>query len=432
MSVSAHDVDFKGSALLQLNRITSEIGSQLSQLPLAAPIAGLIFSFNPAMGVVTEITSNFGPILSERAPTLGRHKLFVGVSYQYFDFDRADGINLRNIPAVYNHEQDNTVACTPGSGGCASDGYWVFAHDTITTQNRLDLRIHQVTPAAVFGLTNRLDVSVAVPILVVGLSMTSTATINTFERAPYENPAADQNSCEMNPLPPFTGCMHQFSTMTVKGETLLPIANTIQGHNQAIFSSSNSAAGIGDVIFRGKFQAIKHERAGLALGVDLHAPTGAETQFLGSGTWGVRPFAAFSYSSRVAPHASVGYQVNGDSILAGDPTTGTKGHLPNVVTYDAGVDAGVTKLISLSGDFIGQSLLSAQKLVQTTYVDFVGNSNPNIASLPGVTTNQLSFAAGGKFRGSGGLLVTANVLFPLNNAGLHARPVPLIGLAYTF
>jgi hypothetical protein len=120
------------------------------------------------------------------------------------------------------------------------------------------------------------------------------------------------------------------------------------------------------VIFRGKFQAIKRERAGLTLGVDLHTTSGAETQFLGSGIWGVRPFAAFSYLSRIAPHASLGYQINGNSILAADPTTGAKRHLPNVISYDAGVDAGVSKRASLSADFIGQSLLRAEKLVQVT------------------------------------------------------------------
>ena len=135
---------------------------------------------------------------------------------------------------------------------------------------------------------------------------------------------------------------------------------------RGLTAQPNSAAGTGDVIFRGKFQAIKRERAGLALGVDLHTPSGAETQFLGSGTWGVRPFAAFSYLSRIAPNASLGYQINGNSILAEDPTTAAKRHLPNVISYDAGVDAGVSKRASLSADFIGQSLLRAEKLVQVT------------------------------------------------------------------
>jgi hypothetical protein len=33
---------------------------------------------------------------------------------------------------------------------------------------------------------------------------------------------------------------------------------------------------------------------------------------------GVKPFGVFSYKARVSPHAKVGYEINGDSKLAGD------------------------------------------------------------------------------------------------------------------
>ena len=316
---------FYGAAGLNpLSTINSEIGTQLSQLPAASPVSGLIFAFNPSLGV-------------------------------------ADVVNLRNFPASYFpllSRNINLNCSIPGTPGCVNGGGALFASDTITTQNRVDLKIHEVTALALFGLTNRLDISVAVPILHIGLSMTSTATINSYERAPYDsNPVADPFSCNNNPAPGVIGCMNQFSTTTVHGQTLLPITNPLLGHNQAVFTSAGSALGVGDVIFRGKFQAIKRERTGLAIGLDLHAPTGAETDFLGSGAWGVRPFAAFSYSGRVAPHASLGYQINSNSVLAGVLTPGTAGHLPNVVSYDAGVDAGVSKWISLSAEFLGQSLL---------------------------------------------------------------------------
>jgi len=442
-SSTPHDVDFFSGASARLTQVTAEVGSQLSQLPLAAPASGVIFSFNAATGGIQETTTTLGPLLSDRAPTIGRHKLFLGVSYQYFDFDRADGTNLRSIPAVYNHETGG-LGCTAGTPGCDSNGLLLFAHDTVTTQNRLDLKIHQITAVAVFGVTSRFDFSVAVPIERVGLSMTSNATINTFERVPTEtaaDAALDPNSCENSPLESPTGCMHQFSaTKPVKGESGPYFVNALQGYNQATFSSSKSASGIGDVIFRGKFQAVKGEKAGLSVGLDFHAPTGSAEQFLGSGTWGVRPFAVFSYSGRIEPHASLGFQINGDSVLAVDPNTiaskgawpaGAKGHLPNVLSFDAGWDAGITKQVTLSGDLIGQSFFGVQTLTQTTYTDFGGNVFPDIRGGK-VTSNQLSFAAGGKFKLAGNLIVSANVLFRLNDAGLHYKPAPMIGLAYAF
>jgi len=57
--------------------------------------------------------------------------------------------------------------------------------------------------------------------------------------------------------------------------------------------------------------------------------------------------------------------------------------------------------------------------------------HPDIA-LSSATINQDSVAIGGKVSPVGKLLITANILFRVNNAGLHYKPVPLIGLSYTF
>ena len=92
--IGAHEVHFQSSSAESLGPLNEEIGTQLSQLPLASTVSGFVFSFNPGLGVVARSSESFGPILTERADTIGKHKLFVGFSYQYFDFDRADGVNL--------------------------------------------------------------------------------------------------------------------------------------------------------------------------------------------------------------------------------------------------------------------------------------------------------------------------------------------------
>jgi hypothetical protein len=103
-------------------------------------------------------------ILTALAPTIGKHNLYIGISYEYFDFDKIDGVDLRNFGAVFTHEQ-NGLSCPPGSTGCTSDGLFIFAKDVITTQNTLDLKIHEIAAVATFGITSRLDVSVVVPTL---------------------------------------------------------------------------------------------------------------------------------------------------------------------------------------------------------------------------------------------------------------------------
>jgi hypothetical protein len=201
----------------------------------------------------------------------------------------------------------------------------------------------------------------------------------------------------------------------------------------ALFFSGNSSRGIGDIVLRGKLLAWKGERSSVAVGMDAHLPTGDANNFLGAGTWGIRPFATYTYSGKISPHASVGVQTNGNSVLAGDVTTQptTTAHLPDIITYSAGVDAGIARRLSVSVDFLGQSLLDAAKIAATAYTDYVGDAHPNITTSKG-TVNQYSIAGGFKANLVGKLLFTANILYQFNNAGLHSKPIPLAGLSYTF
>jgi hypothetical protein len=418
-----HAVHFQAAALASFTPLTADIGTQLSQLPITSPASGFIFSFNPTLGVISETTHNFGPILTERPQTIGRHKLFVGFSYQYFNFDKADGINLRSFGGVFHHEFEACpgppVTCYNNNGTSVP----VITKDFVSTQNRIDLRVNQFVAVGTFGLMNRLDLSVAIPILNVRHDMTSDATIQNIE-------TTDSTKSIFPPC-----CVHIFSPTPLPGETLFPeiaAANGFTYHDRALFRRTGSSSGIGDVVFRGKFEALKRERVSLATALDVRVPTGDDLNFLGSGTWGVRPFVAFAYTGRVSPHANVGLQVNGNSVLAGDVTANTKAHLPNVVNYSAGVDVGVTTRLSLSADFLGLTLHNARKIVNAPSVlDFNGGSHADIGSRT-ATVNQASIAVGGKWSPFYRLIITANVLFSANDAGLHHKPAPLIGVSHTF
>src|SRR5690348_3458121 len=56
----------------------SAVASQLSLLPTASPASGITLRFDPAAGVPVRTTESLGPILSERAETIGKGKLFLG------------------------------------------------------------------------------------------------------------------------------------------------------------------------------------------------------------------------------------------------------------------------------------------------------------------------------------------------------------------
>jgi Putative MetA-pathway of phenol degradation len=397
-----HEVHFQASSINSFGPINAEIGVQLSQVPLAAPVSGFIF----ANGVMQEATS-FGPVLTDRAETLGRHRLFVGASYEYFDFDKADAVNLKSFGAVFTHELEPTICATVPGTLCVG-GEPVYTRDIVATQNRIDIKVNQVTLVGTYGLSDKLDVSLALPILDVRVAMNSNATIFNFEPPPVN---------------------HTFAPITNNPrETYINQLN-------AILTNSGSTAGIGDLRLRGKYVAWRDakEKSAVAVGLDLRLPTGDAYNFLGSGTWGVRPFVIYSYSARVSPHASAGFEGNGNSVLAGTVTSQpvTKAALPEVFTYSGGADASIRRWLGFSADYIGTSLLNASRLETSTFTDYMGNNHANINTFVS-TVNQANISLGGKVRPAARLLITGNVLFRLNDEGLHFKPSPLIGVSYVF
>jgi hypothetical protein len=401
-----HGTDFQNDALSSFAPLNSAIGTQLAILPFSASASGYTLTF--AGGVLSTSQQSFGPILAEKADTIGRHKLFVGVSYQYFAFGSVDGVGLKDIPATLTSMTEDQKA----------------ARDVIQTNTRIDLHITQVTAVATFGITKSIDVSVAIPLNTVHMGVTSAANIIANSVEP-----GDPNPSSYPHL--FAGpCNTVVPQCVILSET---------------FTNQRNVTGIGDVVFRGKWKIRsfgKDERWAVAAEADLRTPTGNANDFLGSGTWGFAPFAVISYRARVSPHVNIGYMWNGDSILAGTintlENTSTKGHLPNEFFYTFGADIRATNYLTLDLDFLGQSLFSAPQLSVIQVPDqgniFTGVTHtfPTITQSKGtVDVNNLSF--GLKFEvPKTKLVLTGNVLYQVNDGGLRARVVPLAGISYTF
>ena len=80
------------------NTTLSEI---ISELPLASPVSGFTLGLDRNLGVYVNLNENLGSILTERGDTIGKHKFFVGFSFQRFVFQSIDGRSLGNLPVVY-------------------------------------------------------------------------------------------------------------------------------------------------------------------------------------------------------------------------------------------------------------------------------------------------------------------------------------------
>jgi hypothetical protein len=414
LDANGHQGHFEESFLVdRLTPLDSAVGSQSSRLPLASPSAGITFTWNPTAKVFTTSTDSFGPVLGERAETIGRYRLFLGFSYQYFKFDSLDGLDLKKLPAVYTHKNDSVdVAGRTCSINGDNTGACGFVRDVVKTNNRIDLRIHQFTTFVTFGLTNRIDVSMAIPIENVRMGVFSNATI-------VNNSLSGDHI-----FPPRPDCV-------------APCLDKL-------FSNVRNVSGIGDITLRVKGTAWKGERAGVALGVDVRVPTGDKLNFLGSGAAGVRPFVVWSYRSRISPHVVVGYETNGSSVLAGDILTGSKERLPSQLTYSGGADVWLTKWFTAAFDLIGQQVFEARRVSTTTFTELgactdptctapfkTPNMDPNLSQLT-ASYNITNASIGAKIRPLARLLVTGNVLIKLNDGGLRARFVPLVAVSYTF
>jgi len=455
----------------RLAPLTSDIGRQANLLPLASPSSGIVLTYDPSLKTFVASTDSLGPVLGERGETVGRHRLFVGFSYQFFDFDKIDGVNLHNIPAVLTHTDDPFDNSAPGMpvtcsalinstsnnlNGCA------FVRDIVRTVNSIDLKVNQYTSYITFGLTNHVDLSMVIPIENVQMNLTSQDTI-VLGSSGFYTPAAgspdatnpNQNTTNTNGPPYFfhlfKDCPNTSPRSGAAGldPSCLNHAFPDPSYTGSGSSPRNSASGIGDVVARVKWNAWSGERIKFAAGLDTRFPSGDALNYLGSGSYGVKPFVVVSYRARISPHVLFGYEWNSRSILAGDlAVTGAKGYAPSDFAYSAGADARVTKWMTGSFDIIGQrviraeteSVTSQQFLAPCTGACTTAPS-PNtvaydsLADSSNISYSITSASLGGKIRPLpkvSKLVLTANVLIRLNESGLHSKAVPLAGIGYTF
>jgi hypothetical protein len=257
--------------------------------------------------------------------------------------------------------------------------------------------VNQFTAFISYGLTDRLDLSLAIPVVSTDLTVISDATIRRIGTVDPE--------------------IHFFRE-----------ADDTVGDRRS-FTAFGSASGIGDLTLR-----LKGRMAGsMAFGLDVRVPTGDEENLLGVGAPGIRPFFVVSKSSKAfSPHLNVGYLWNGSSVLAGNPATGEAADLPDQVTYVVGADFGVSQRFTFVLDVLGTYLIDAPRLHQDTFHALDGRSTFPTVSFTKESYNLLSGAVGFKLNVVESLLVDVNLLFNLDDNGLRDKITPLVGFEYAF
>ncbi len=388
---TTHAAHFNSAFQSDFRLVNIALTGQLTAIPLPSPASGFTYQFDAATGTFVRSTRSFGPILSDRAETIGHGRLAFGFSNQFFSFDHLDGVSLAAIPAVFRHDAFDL------GGGRA---------DVVSTTNTIEASVSQFAGALTYGLTSRIDLSLAVPLIRTRLALLSNARI----------------------LRVGTGSnlgIHYFLDPTALGS----FGSTHQ------YFTEGSASGMGDLVARVKTTLIREGNRALAAGVDLRLPTGDEQNLLGAGAIGMRPFAAVSAAyGPFAPHANIAYQWNGDSVLAGDVRSGTKANLPDQFQYSAGTDLAVNPRFSMVFDVLGQRVLNSPRLSVYT---LTATGAAGSASIPDIRFSTASYwvtdaALGFKTNVASRLLVNFNMRFNVGDRGLADRIAPLIGVEWSF
>jgi len=377
-----HSAHFNSAFQAEFTQFGVALTSQLAAVPLPSPASGFTYEFDSDLGVFQRTSQSFGPILAERAETIGGGRFTFGFTYQNFTFDTIEGLDIDSIPAVFTHDSAELL------GG---------REDVVSTVNSVDARVNQFTTYISYGLTDRLDLSLAVPVVSTDLTVVSAATVR-----------------RIGTVEPEIHFFREYDDSVGDRRT---------------FTAFGSASGIGDLTLR-----LKGRMTGSsAFGLDVRVPTGDEENLLGVGAPGVRPFIVLSRSSRAfSPHFNAGYLWNGSSVLAGNPATGEAADLPDQVTYVLGADFGVSQRFTFVLDVIGTYLIDAPRLNQSTFHALDGMTTLPTVSFTEESYNLLSGAVGFKLNVVESLLVDVNLLFNLDNNGLRDKITPLVGFEYAF
>ncbi|MGE0158555.1 MAG: hypothetical protein AB7T31_04030 [Gemmatimonadales bacterium] len=358
--------------------LTQSIGDATQRVPLSATSSGATFSVVGGVPVRTSISA--GPIFGERTQTLGRGRFFVGASVTGIEFTSLNGAPLDNLALTFAHSNE-APSDTLGNPS--------FENDLMAMQLEMGVNVLVGTIAVTAGVTDFLDIGVAVPIVRTQVSGRSEAQFLPF------GPSA----------------IHRFG-----GTDTDPVL-------RATASMEGSATGIGDVAARAKLNLGQNTRMGAAVLAEVRFATGKEEDLLGSGATQVRAMALYSAQfGSFSPHFNVGYAMRSseeqnDALLIGLAAD-------NLLSEWATLAVGLESELQV-GD--NKFVLPADIVLQDPFVRRIPATN-----VPNKSGDLLRASIGGKFTVRGGTVLVVNALFPLREVGLQPDFVWTVGLDFPF
>jgi hypothetical protein len=365
-----------GNAAL-LNFISDAVALSVAHIPLAAAASGVTFRFENGLPVRT--SGSAGPVFGERSQTLGRGRAFVGMNINSIKFRSLRGVPLSSLAFTFTHQ----------NVGSPTLGDPVLENDVIEVHTALDLGLVVTNLFLTYGVFDRVDVGVAVPLVYASLQGRSTGQINPFGST----------------------AVHFFSGSAT--DPVLRATSFVEG----------SAFGVGDVATRLKVRLSETPNRGLALIGDIRFPTGREEDLLGSGEISARGLAVVSGQfGEFSPHLNAGFLYRG-----GDRQN-------NALLVALGFDHLVAPWVTFAADILAERQVGDNKLTLPGEVDiqapFFRAVQPT--NIPERRDDLLDMSIGFKFAVGSGLTAVTNTLFPIGGGGLRPDAAWTVGLEYNF
>jgi hypothetical protein len=250
-----HQAHFTADSKEALVNLSNLIASSIGVISFNSSVSA--FSFDINEGVAVQSQQSLGPLLAERASTVGKGRINIGASYTRIKYNRLNGQRLSNIQLSLAHDME----------------FGVPYEDDIVLLN-IDLKLTQQLLAftGTYGVTDNLDVGFVIPLVNVDASARSVATIITA----------------LDPTP------HLF------GGAVNPVA-----------SNRASATGLGDIQVRAKWVIPRETESSVnfALLFQGTLATGDEKDLLGSGSSAAYLGGVVSAElGKINPHFNIGYE----------------------------------------------------------------------------------------------------------------------------
>ncbi len=392
-SLRAHAEHFIPSAVQNNSTLISflqnAIATNVANIPLGATSSGITFRL--VGGNLVPTSRSPGPIFAERYQTLGRGRVFVAANINAFNLKKIRGVNLDNIRLNFTHVNADFPGCDTVFGGdCSQYGLPGLENDFIQLNLDLNMSVTALSFLVTFGLLDRLDFGVALPLIFNDLRGTATAQV-----VPFGGPTA----------------AHFFGG--TPDDPQLSDTRFVEG----------SASGIGDVAARLKLVLTQSETTGFALLADGRFPTGSEEDLLGSGEFAIRGLGIVSASfGPFSPHANFGYVYR-----TGDLQT-------DAVLATLGFDHVLAPWATLAADLVSEFQVGDNKLEipETVQVETPFRRSIEATTIPVMRDDIVNASFGFKFVTRSRLTIVANSLWPLNDGGVRPDVLWTAGLEFNF